>query len=167
MRAVSFCFINVGRQASSPIAAPSPKVIKRTSAREASTFQARNAMEIISVFCSAKTQAKIPMRIARASMPGIVSLYHVEVGKKDSVPTDWSVYIVCCKDGSLYTGVAKDVDARIAVHNSGKGAAYTRGRRPVSLRYREDGFTRSTALKREAGIKSLTRSQKEQIITSS
>lgn len=85
----------------------------------------------------------------------------------NSVPTDWSVYIVACRDGSYYTGIAKNVAARIEVHNQGKGAAYTRARRPVALRYREDGFTRSGALVREAKIKALSRTQKEKIITSS
>lgn len=75
-------------------------------------------------------------------------------------PKDWSVYVARCADGSLYTGVAKDVAARLAAHNSGRGAAYTRSRRPVRLAYREDGFTRSAALSREAGIKSLTRAEK-------
>lgn len=73
---------------------------------------------------------------------------------------DWSVYIARCADGSLYTGVAKDVRARLAKHNSGRGAAYTRSRRPVRLAHREDGFTRSAALSREAGIKRLTRAGK-------
>lgn len=76
------------------------------------------------------------------------------------VPGDWSVYIARCRDGSLYTGVAKDVLARLTAHNSGKGAAYTRSRRPVRLVYREDGLSRSAALSREAGIKSLERRQK-------
>jgi putative endonuclease len=70
------------------------------------------------------------------------------------------VYIARCVDGSLYTGVAKDVRARLAAHNAGRGAAYTRSRRPVRLVYREDGFTRSKALSREAGIKSLARAEK-------
>jgi putative endonuclease len=76
------------------------------------------------------------------------------------LPKDWSVYIARCVDGSLYTGVAKDVKARLAAHNSGRGAAYTRSRRPVRLVHREDGFTRSTALSREAGIKALSRAGK-------
>ena len=65
---------------------------------------------------------------------------------------DWSVYIVRCVDDSLYTGVAKDVTARLERHNSGRGAAYTRSRRPVSLAYLEKGFSRSKALSREAAI---------------
>jgi putative endonuclease len=82
------------------------------------------------------------------------------------VPKDWSVYIARCADGSLYTGVAKDVKARLAAHNSGRGAAYTRARRPVRLVHREDGHTRSTALSREAGIKTLTRLEKLALLKS-
>lgn len=62
-----------------------------------------------------------------------------------------------CLDGSLYTGIAKDVAARLEAHNDGRGAAYTRSRRPVSLAYVEMGFTRSDALSREAQIKRLPR----------
>lgn len=77
---------------------------------------------------------------------------------------DWSVYIARCVDGSLYTGVAKDVAARMAAHNAGRGAAYTRSRRPVKVVYREDGLTRSAALSREAGIKSLDRPRKLSLV---
>ena len=77
---------------------------------------------------------------------------------------DWSVYIARCADGSLYTGIAKDVRARLAVHNAGRGAAYTRPRRPLRLIYREDGMTRSAALSREAGIKSLERRDKLSLV---
>lgn len=76
----------------------------------------------------------------------------------------WSVYIVRCDDDSFYTGIAKDVAARLEKHNSGRGAAYTRARRPVRLLYREDSLTRSEALIREAQIKSLPRSRKEVLI---
>ena len=76
-------------------------------------------------------------------------------------PADWAVYIARCRDGSLYTGVAKDVAARLAKHNAGKGAAYTRSRRPVALLYSELALTRSEALRREAGIKALPRPRKE------
>ncbi|MBI3554236.1 MAG: GIY-YIG nuclease family protein [Elusimicrobia bacterium] len=74
---------------------------------------------------------------------------------------DWSVYIARCSDGSLYTGIAKDLKARIDAHNMGKGAAYTRSRRPVTLLHSEPGLTRSEALMREAAIKSLPRDRKE------
>ena len=76
---------------------------------------------------------------------------------------DWNVYIVRCGDGSLYTGIAKDVQARLDKHNAGKGAAYTRSRRPVSLLYRREDLTRSEALVREARIKSLPRAEKERL----
>lgn len=76
----------------------------------------------------------------------------------------WSVYIVRCGDDSLYTGIAKDVDARLESHNSGRGAAYTRARRPVRLVYRADGMTRSEALVEEARIKSLPRTVKRAMI---
>lgn len=78
-------------------------------------------------------------------------------------PTDWSVYIVRCGDDSLYTGVAKDVDARVAAHNAGRGAAYTRSRLPVRLLWSKDGFTRGAALSREAALKRLPRARKEEL----
>lgn len=77
------------------------------------------------------------------------------------VRADWSVYIVRCGDDSLYTGVAKDVAARVAAHNAGRGAAYTRSRLPVSLVWSRSGFTRSTALSKEAAVKRLSRPLKQ------
>lgn len=79
-------------------------------------------------------------------------------------PREWSVYIVRCADASLYTGIAKDVPARLAAHNSGRGAAYTRAHLPVKLVYKENGFTRSAALTREARIKALERAEKISLI---
>lgn len=72
----------------------------------------------------------------------------------------WSVYLARCADKSLYTGIAKDVAARIRAHNLGRGAAYTRSRRPVRLVYRKNGLTRSAALIEEARIKALARAEK-------
>ena len=80
--------------------------------------------------------------------------------KAVKTPKEWSVYLVRCADASLYTGIAKDVGARISAHNSGKGAAYTRSRRPVRLVYHKKGLTRSGALIEEARIKSLERAEK-------
>ena len=77
---------------------------------------------------------------------------------------DWTVYILRCGDGSLYTGMAKDVEARIKQHNEGRGAAYTRSRLPVTLLYQQEGLTHSNALIREAQIKAMPRSKKEEII---
>lgn len=76
----------------------------------------------------------------------------------------WHVYIVRCCDGTLYTGVAKDLDARVAAHNDGAGAKYTRGRAPVTLVYREAVPDRSTALRRERAIKRLAAGAKQQLI---
>jgi len=69
--------------------------------------------------------------------------------------TAWYVYMVRCADDSLYTGVATDIAARIATHNAGKGAKYTRGRRPVVLIYHEPHPDRAAALRRECAIKRL------------
>jgi putative endonuclease len=81
-----------------------------------------------------------------------------------STNSSWWVYIVRCSDRSLYTGIATDVDRRVAQHNEGKGARYTRGRRPVSLVYCETQDSRSAASRREAEIKSLSRAAKETLI---
>lgn len=72
----------------------------------------------------------------------------------------WFVYILRCADGTLYTGMTDDVSRRVQVHNSGKGAKYTRGRRPVEVVYTEACEGYSAALKREAAIKRLTRQEK-------
>jgi putative endonuclease len=75
----------------------------------------------------------------------------------------WHVYIVECADGTLYTGVATDVRRRVAEHDAGKGARYTRGRGPVRLRYSAPKRTRSAALKEEARIKRLARKEKSEL----
>lgn len=74
--------------------------------------------------------------------------------------TDWQVYILECADGSLYTGIARDLEARVTAHNCGSGAKYTRGRGPVKLVYHESAADRSTALQREARLKRLSRAAK-------
>lgn len=73
------------------------------------------------------------------------------------------VYILRCKDGTFYTGSTNDVDRRSVVHNSGKGAKYTRGRLPVEVVYREECENKPAALRREAAIKRLSRSEKAQL----
>lgn len=78
---------------------------------------------------------------------------------------EWSVYVLRCGDGTFYTGIAKDVAARVARHNEGKGAAYTRSHRPVTLIWRRKGFTRSGALIREAAIKALPREKKALLVS--
>lgn len=76
----------------------------------------------------------------------------------------YGVYILRCRDNTLYTGCARDVAKRLAVHQSGKGAKYTRSRLPVELVYQEPAESRSAALRREAAIKKLTRAQKLALI---
>ncbi|MBA4395363.1 MAG: endonuclease [Desulfobacca sp.] len=78
---------------------------------------------------------------------------------------DWTVYILRCGDGSLYTGIAKDVRARLKLHSEGRGATYTRTRLPVTLLYQQEGLTHSEALIREAQIKAMPRIKKEGIIS--
>lgn len=80
--------------------------------------------------------------------------------------SDWYIYILQCADETLYTGVATDVSARLATHNAGRGAKYTRGRLPVTLLYQESAETRSAALKREHAIKKLRASAKRLLIAS-
>jgi len=76
--------------------------------------------------------------------------------------TNWYVYLVLCCDNTLYCGIAKDVVKRVFEHNfTDKGAKYTRGRRHVLLVYTENHDTMSDALKREAQIKKMKRSQKD------
>ena len=74
------------------------------------------------------------------------------------------VYMVRCADGTLYTGYARDPAARVEVHNSGKGAKYTRARLPVSLVYSEQCESLSAALKRERQLKPWSRAQKEALV---
>ena len=81
-----------------------------------------------------------------------------------SMKKSWWVYIVRCKDDTLYTGCTNNVSERIEKHNAGKGAKYTKARRPVKLNYFEKTTTLSKALKREIAIKKLTRQKKEQLI---
>ena len=76
----------------------------------------------------------------------------------------WKLYLLRCKDGTLYCGITTDVAARLEAHRSGKGAKYTRGRGPLELVYTEDCGDHSTALKREIAVKRLTKPQKVELI---
>lgn len=73
-------------------------------------------------------------------------------------------YIVECADGTLYSGWTNDLEKRIAAHNAGQGAKYTRSRRPVTLRYYEEFEDKSEALRREAALKKLSRAKKLKLI---
>lgn len=78
----------------------------------------------------------------------------------------WFVYILECADGTLYTGIARDIERRLAQHNGevAGGPKYTRGRRPVMLRWSEAAQDRGTAQQREAAIKILSREEKLDLI---
>lgn len=72
----------------------------------------------------------------------------------------WTVYLLRCRDGTLYTGITNDLRQRLESHRRGTASAYTRARRPVVLAYQEGAADRSGALKREAAIRRLSRVEK-------
>lgn len=72
----------------------------------------------------------------------------------------WFVYLLRCADGTLYAGITTDLDRRLAAHNAGVGARYTRARRPVELIHAEPAADRAEASRREAAIKKLPRAAK-------
>ena len=76
----------------------------------------------------------------------------------------WCLYVLECADGSYYCGITNDITRRVAQHNTGKGAKYTRSRRPVELRHHWLGLTHSTAAKSEYWFKRLSRRQKERAL---
>ena len=77
----------------------------------------------------------------------------------------WFVYIARCSDGSLYTGVARDVEARLAAHDSGRGARYTRGRGPLALCAKAKCKSQGEALRLELAVKALSRAAKIALTT--
>ena len=81
-----------------------------------------------------------------------------------AVGVPWTVYLLRCADGSLYTGITTDLNRRCQQHNAGTASRYTRSRRPTCLVYQEAHANRSQASKREAAIKALSRRQKESMI---
>lgn len=83
---------------------------------------------------------------------------------KKQLVEPWFVYLLRCADGSLYTGISKDVDRRLDQHNAGTASRYTRSRLPVALEYQEEHPNQSLALKRELAIKALAKTAKEALI---
>lgn len=79
---------------------------------------------------------------------------------KSQNTTPWTCYLLQCADNTLYCGITNDLDKRLAAHNAGEGAKYTRGRGPVKLVYRETCADKPSALKREREIKGLPRAAK-------
>ncbi len=90
----------------------------------------------------------------------------LDYGREETMESVWYLYILRCKDDTLYTGITTDVEKRLEAHRSGRGAKYTRGRAPLELVYREQCGTHSDALKRECQIKALSRREKETLILS-
>jgi predicted GIY-YIG superfamily endonuclease len=76
----------------------------------------------------------------------------------------WLVYMLRCADGTLYTGITKDVERRCKQHNAGTASRYTRGRRPTHVVYQESHPSRSLALQREAALKTFSRRDKEALV---
>lgn len=86
---------------------------------------------------------------------------------RDRVPAGgkpWTVYLLRCRDGSLYAGITTDMERRLVEHQGGSAARYTKGRRPVTIVYRETCASRSDALKRECAVKALSRVEKERLV---
>ena len=82
------------------------------------------------------------------------------IAEGDATMDGWLVYILECGDGTLYTGITVNLERRLAAHGSGSASKYTRSRLPVRLLYQENHPTRSSALRREAFIKTLSRDEK-------
>ncbi|MFN2159280.1 MAG: GIY-YIG nuclease family protein [Anaerolineales bacterium] len=88
------------------------------------------------------------------------------MNSEEVVNREWTVYILRCSDGTLYTGITTDVERRVREHNEvdSKSARYLKTRRPVELVYQESARTRGEAMKRERAIKSLPRVRKLRLI---
>lgn len=94
--------------------------------------------------------------------PGVIIIYGCH--ERIKIMNNY-VYILKCRDGSLYTGWTNDIDKRLAAHNSGNGAKYTRGRRPVVLVHLEELPSKEAALSREWEIKHLSTVRKWQLVS--
>src|SRR5919204_6097017 len=88
-------------------------------------------------------------------------------GRVARLPSTWRVYMLRCRDGTLYTGATNDLARRLERHSAGQGARYTRSRLPVKLVYLEPSRDCSAALRREAALKRLTRRDKLALIRTS
>ncbi|MBN1869007.1 MAG: GIY-YIG nuclease family protein [Candidatus Omnitrophica bacterium] len=88
----------------------------------------------------------------------------LERDKKRQPGQPWFLYILRCQDDTFYTGVTKDLERRLKMHNEGKASRYTRVRRPVTLIYHEDCASRAQALVLECQVKALSREEKARLI---
>lgn len=82
---------------------------------------------------------------------------------KSTEQDSYFVYVLLCENNKLYTGIAKDPEARFTLHINGQGAKYTRQNKPIKIVYVEEFESRSSALKREAQIKKMTKRKKEDL----
>lgn len=78
--------------------------------------------------------------------------------------SSWTLYVLRCRDGSLYTGITNDLEARVAAHNAGKGARYTRSRGPVEVVFSRSRQTPRDARRLEAAVKRLGKAEKEALV---
>ena len=88
----------------------------------------------------------------------------IEKNARKRSDQNWFLYILRCQNDTLYTGVTKDLERRLKMHNDGKASRYTRARRPVKLIYHEGCVSRAEALVRECKVKALSRKEKEKLI---
>ena len=110
------------------------------------------------------SQGKALQRCLRAADPGLIWISW----KRSTVPERKNyTYLLQCADGSLYCGWTNDLEKRVRIHNEGKGAKYTRTRRPVRLVYAEAFATREEAMSREWHLKKMSRTQKLRLIRES
>ena len=89
----------------------------------------------------------------------------LETAGKRQPEEGWLLYILRCQNDTFYTGVTKDLERRLKMHNEGKASRYTRARRPVELIYYEDCASRAQALIRECQVKALSRKEKEKLVS--
>jgi len=101
---------------------------------------------------------KLKKTLLRSAYPVGSEMGRMRIGNR------WTVYILRCADGSFYTGITRDLSARVEAHNSGRGAKYTRSRRPVRAVFWESVDGHGAALRREQAIKKLRRSKKEEFV---
>ena len=102
--------------------------------------------------------------LSKSAIGGKSSPMDAQLKVKRIANHHWFVYIVRCSDGSLYTGITKDISRRCKQHNAGTASRYTHSRLPVRLLYQEVCSSQSSALKREAAIKAMTRRDKLALI---
>ena len=98
----------------------------------------------------------LPLRHTKIDLPRSILYY--------DFMSNWFIYILRCADGTLYTGVTTDVQRRLAEHNAGIGAKYTRSRGPLICVWQESARSRSMACKREAALKRLSRADKQKLV---